>query len=243
MCRFQTVLCAIAAVACLVLFPAPSSADTIYDVTVNIAAPGEVLPAIDFYLFGATAGSNTVKITNFNFDGTPAVGVPYLGPGASGNVTTGVTLVDNGTLTPAEFTQGFVGGPPTTLMFKVDFVSPISFDPPFGDSFAFSMFTGYPADGSNPNTDGAVLIPTTDFTGANTLLNFTLAPGGTPNTVDPSGPYGSSPYAGGPADGIITVTARQETSVVPEPSCLLLLCGLAVSGTGLGVLRRRSRRA
>jgi hypothetical protein len=64
---------------------------------------------------GTNDGNNTASLSNFLFNGGAAVGSPTLNGGASGNLTSGVTLTDNSFFN--QFIQGFTAG--STLSFRL----------------------------------------------------------------------------------------------------------------------------
>jgi hypothetical protein len=122
-------------------FQAPvSSALTVYHVDVNTAAlMGDAAGpfSLDFQLndgSGTGDGNNTATISNFTFGGGGATGSASLLGGATGDLTSGVTLTDN---TPFnEFYQGFTAG--GTLGFDVS----LTLNPDAGltpDAFVFAI--------------------------------------------------------------------------------------------------------
>jgi hypothetical protein len=180
--------------------------------------------ALDFELVGSSG--NTVTISNLAFGvGSPGPGSAFLTGGASGDLSSTVTLTDS-TSFFSDFNQQFTPG--ATLTFTVD--TTLIAPPPGGtpDNFSMVMFSAYdPVNGYNPSTGtGGTPLPTTDPTGNNTFFNFNVnVPGQTTVSSYPS------------SSGDITITV----SSVPEPSSLVLAC-LGTVGSIAGIVWRRLRR-
>jgi hypothetical protein len=117
--------------------------------------------SLDFLLndaSGTLAGPNTVVISDFNFAGGSPTGAPTLFGGASGSLSSSVTLSDSANFSN-EFFQAFTPG--TALGFDV--VATTNSDGLFGDTFSIAIL-----DGSLAN------LPTTGF--GDTLLAAALRP-------------------------------------------------------------------
>jgi PEP-CTERM motif-containing protein len=165
-----------------IAFASPASATSIgIHVQVN-TAPLVGNPAGPFSLdFALTDGSgtlavpNTVTITNFGFSGGGPVGPTNLTGGASGSLSSAVTLTDS-TFFFSEFFQQFTPG--TTLSFDV--FATTNADPVSPDAFAFAIL-----DSSLAN------LPTTGLGDSLLLVNLTPAAAAsgirTGSTTSPAG--------------------------------------------------------
>jgi len=198
----------------LVLTSGRAEGDVTFDVSLDtsslVANPGEGPYALDFTLIGSQG--NAVTISDVQFGAGGLAGAPIVPTnGASGDLTSGVTLDDSASFFN-DFNQVFTPG--DLLTFRV--MATNQFDGVSApDNFSISILTG----------DG-LSFPTTD-TLASTLVDLDLT--GTPldslqifqADTSQSFPDGSPVFALGPP----TVTA------VPEPSTLaLMLIGLGAFG-------------
>ncbi|MHB8747257.1 MAG: NF038129 family PEP-CTERM protein [Gammaproteobacteria bacterium] len=186
--------------------------NALYDVTLNTSALiGH--PAAPFYLefqlndgVGTGDTNNTAVLSNFTFDSGNAVGTPTLTGGASGDLTTTVTLNDSTFFNEAyqEFNPG------NTLSFRVDLTT--SVDPgPQPDQFSFAIFDCTLSE-----------IPT--LSPANALLAADIN-GPTPVMHAYAGDASSAPKCGG---NPIYVPAAVVTSVPLPAAGLLFSAGLMV---------------
>lgn len=173
--------------------------------------------SLDFVLTdggGTGDGNTTITLSNFNFGGGSATGVPTLTGGASGSLSGPVVLSDNVFFT--EFTQGFAPG--STLSFDLTTSGGVDAGN-FPDGFAFSIL----------DSTGAA-ISTADPTGANALLALDF------NVADPPVQTFS---ATGAFAAVGTPTAdRMGAASVPEPGTW---AALAVGGLLLAGRRVRRR--
>jgi hypothetical protein len=208
----------------------PARADQVWTVSVNtsqMAADYTAPFGIDFELSNGGGNSNTVTLSNFTFGGGNAVPPPFLTPGASGDLTSAVSLTDTGGAFLVDFNQQFVPG--TTLTFTMD--STLIPPGPGGtpDNFSMVLFSSYdPINGYNPGTGlGGTLIPTTDSV-SGTFFNFDInGPGLTPVSVFSS------------ANGDITLTVTPQ-GVVPEPTSAITLFIGAIGVLAANRWRRNS---
>ncbi|MCX6632696.1 MAG: NF038129 family PEP-CTERM protein [Candidatus Solibacter sp.] len=204
----------------LLLAAAPAWAGVVYNVTLNTGA----LPAGSYSLLfqltdgsGTNDGNNIVTLSNFAYGGGGAVAGPQLWGGASGDLTSGVTLTDNDFFNA--IVQGFTRG--SQLSYTLDLTTNVdSGGPP--DLFAMSVLD------ANGNE-----IPTADSSGANTLLTITFdSPLGI--QTFPTDPNRATSTGAFITMGAPVLTPVTESSV-PEPSSWLLL------GTSLAWLIGRQR--
>ncbi len=212
--------------ALMAALPAASRADYVFDVTLDTtplqANAGGAPYAIDFTLtaIGGSPNTDTATITRIGLGtGGAATGSPGLTGGATGSLTSGVTLVDSAPLT--DFNQTFTPG--DILTFRV--VLTTAANAPAPDNFSFSILDS-----------SGFALPTTDPSSADTLLSTDIT-GPSPfiNT------YASDPgraFPGGEAGFLIgppVVTLQG----VPEPASATMLV-LGLSAATAWARRRRS---
>jgi hypothetical protein len=180
---------------------APAQAGVAYDVSLDTRA----LPAGNYSLFfqltdgsGTNDANNMVGLSDFAFGGGGAVLGPQLWGGVSGDLATGITLIDgdffNGIV------QGFTRG--AQLSYRLDLTTHTdSLGTP--DLFAMSVL--------DPNGHE---IPTADGSGANTLLTITLD---APLDIQtfPTDPTTAT------SNGDFIAMAAPVLTPVPEPSSLI----------------------
>ena len=204
----------------LALAPA-SKADLFYTVTINTASLINNTNApfsLDLDLVtGSGNVTNTVTLSNFVFTGGVAASSPnFTQGGQSGSVGSSVVLT-NSSLNN-EFAIGFTTFP-TQISFLVDETTNseiVGSGTPIPDQFAVYL---------DDNNTVSGFVPTTDPSGANTLVTSTIFSGMTISSV---AKYSST----APDAGVTVATA------VPEPgSAGLLLLG------AVGLVARRKRNA
>jgi hypothetical protein len=207
------------AVACLLILAAPAArADLSWTVSLDTSrlAAGYTGPfGLDFEMVGSNG--NTVTLSQFSFGagGSAGPGPASLTGGASGELSSSVTLNDN-TSFLSDFNEAFTPG--SVLSFDLQTTS---FSGAFPDSFSmviFSSYAGYsPTSGPVPN-----VVPTTDPTGSDTLL-----------TVNVNGPGSTTAIGYSSASGDIPAPeVNLAGSAVPEPPTdRIVVLVLAVAGT------------
>lgn len=207
------------AITLLAALSSPSHADLTFTATLNTTPLESDAAQGPFYVDltltgGSTLNTAQVTINGFTFGSGGSAG-SSINPtnGASGNINSTVTLVNSTEYN--DFYQSFTPG--SQLTFNVD-VATTSYDTPIPANFSFSILDGT----QNP-------IPTTDPTGADTLLNVDLnGPSPTFNL------YGSVPDSYG-----LSAPTVSTPSMVPEPATLVMVSlGLLMAGS---VARRRRR--
>ena len=218
------------------------NAGIVIDYSIATALQGH--PAAPFYVgfqffdTSGAPGNNSVTISNFNFGGGAAGAGPTLGLGASGNLTSSVSLFDIDPVAIGAGTRGFVQQftPGNNLSFTVNFNGSVN---PDLDAFTFQilennnggLFGGVPGvdlipiASSEPGFSDALLLVNLDSTVVPTIGSFGHDPG---LLVQPSiGPD----FNMGP--GTATLIA------VPEPSSLTVVA----LGAVCFAIRRRNRKA
>lgn len=149
---------------------------------------------------GTGDGNNTATLSNFLFSGGAAAGSSTLNGGATGNLTSGITLTDNGFFN--QFIQNF--SPGATLSFQLGLTTKLdSGGVPDEFSFAILDSSGFE-------------IPT--LSPANALLIIDLG-SNTPTVSTFRTDTSQRPSGGGPPIDI----AAPLVSNVPEPNSLALL--------------------
>ncbi|HWZ97696.1 MAG TPA: NF038129 family PEP-CTERM protein [Candidatus Dormibacteraeota bacterium] len=195
------------AAALFALVQQPAFADTVTNVTVNTSGLGAT-PGSEIYFIltdgsGTGDANNTATLTNFALGGGIAGAVDTLNSsgGITGNLTSGVTLVDNSFL--SAFGQLFTAG--NTLSFSLDLTSNVDAG---STPDQFSMLILDPSGNPLPNSDplgfGNLLVINIDSANP-TILNYA------PGLVT----FGSAPPPPPPPPPPPVTT--------PEPSTLLLL--------------------
>ncbi len=177
--------------------------------------------ALNFQLNNGTeAGNNTATLTDFDFGaGGGLSGAPATTGGATGDLTTGVTITDTDFIN--SFTQAF--DPGDSLSFQLSLTT--NADTIFPDQFSFAVF----------HTDsvlGLIEIPTLSF--SNAFLTVDIDAGAL--TIETSGSDPTLP----PFIALDAPTV--EALAVPEPATLLLLAGAIAGGTLVRSARKMDRR-
>lgn len=203
--------------------PRACQADITFQVTVDttplIGHPAAPF-AVNFQLIDGNAASNTATISGFAFGGGSPSGVPILTGGASGDLSSVVTLMDSAFLN--DFVQDF--NPGTVLSFIVHLTTNVAGLIP--DSFSFALLDG-----------NGFEIPTTSPIGGFVNVDITG-----PNSTIQS--YGSDPTipvgTGDPVD-IPAPEIAFTSTVVPEPSSALVFLMTLVLLPVVRVFAVRSR--
>jgi hypothetical protein len=203
--------------------PAAARAAVILDVALDTSAltsvPGS--PSAPFAVFfqftdgsGLNDGNNTATLSDFTFDGgSPMPGTTVFG-NATGDLTTGVVMMDDSFFT--SFSQGFTPG--GMLSFRLTLTTNVDAGGT-PDTFAFGLLDG-----------AGIPIPTLDPNLADTLLMIVI------DSADPS----IATYATDPERTAIAlaaaVTSVTGATPIPEPGTL----GLVGFALALWRAKRRS---
>jgi hypothetical protein len=193
----------------------PARADFFYHVQMNTSAlighPAGPF-SLDFQLIdGDGVANNTVTLTNFAFGSGSPSGAPTLTGGASGDLSSQVSLTDTGVLN--EFTQGFTPG--NTLSFDLSATGHFAGGTP--DAFSFAIL-----DKSSSE------LPTLSSSGAFVQMDFG---GGAPTVQTFASDPNTAPAGGGNPVSIAAPTV-QLASAAPEPSTIGLLACAALPLVG-----------
>ena len=171
---------------------------------------------------GIGDANNTAVLSNFMFGGGSASGSPSLTGGASGNLSSTITLTDSSFFN--QFIQGFTPG--NTLSFQLSLTTNVdSGGTPDQFSFAVLDHTGTEI----PTLAGSFfdVFVQIDIDSANPLVHTFAS-----DTA-------RSPAGGG---GSINIAAPQVTTAVPEPGTLVLLASGLAAGLGFWKSRRITQR-
>jgi len=166
---------------------------------------------------GTGDADNTVLLSNFNFYGGSASGSPLLFGGASGDVTSGISITNSDPFFNAAI-QNFVPG--SSLVFDATFTN--NNDSPFPDVFLMSIL--------DPNGNG---IPTLD-TANDSFITVTL--NGTTTTINGVTVPPTMTFA---ADTTQTSYDIPAPTVTPEPSSFVLLASACLLLGFFGIYRKQ----
>jgi len=168
---------------------------------------------------GTGDANNTVTLSHFEFYGGSVSGATTLYGGASGNLSSGLTLTDSNSFFNAAI-GGFVAG--SALTFNATFTNNADVGP-FEDMFMMSIL--------DPSGNGIPTLDSTNDTFLTVTLNGTLQPAlGNGPPAPPLEVWGADPSQ--------TTYDLGAPQVVPEPASLVLLGSGLI---GLGLKRRRQR--
>jgi len=152
---------------------------------------------------GTSDGNNTVTVSGFNFGAGAASGTAIVSGGASGDLSSTVTLIDNSFFN--ELTQGFTPG--ATLSFTLSMTTNV--DPGVPDEFSFAIFdnSGFEIPTLGPGdaflvSDISSANPAAQLFASDTSRN---AAAGVP--IDLSAPAVQAPAAGVPEPSMLTIVA------------------------------------
>jgi len=171
---------------------------------------------------GTSDGNNTAFLSNFFFSGGDATGVPVQSGGSSGDLTSGITMMDSGVYN--DFRQSF--SPGSTLQFQVSLTTTVDAGaPPDQLMFALVDNTGSRIPTQGPN---------------NIFLEFILD-GSPPSIVSYASDSSTPPVGGGDP---IAIDAPQVSTApsVPEPDTFALMASALCAGCLAGS-RVRNRTA
>lgn len=201
----------------------------IFDVDINTSGLSTVSAAAPFYLdFAMTYGNSSLAassatLSNFTFTGGTALGSAGLSGGASGSLTSSVSLAASSTNTSSEFYQQFSAGV-TDIQFQVSITEP---GPnPQGTP---SQFTASILDSSLG--DPAQIYTTAPDSASLVMLTLNAA-----NTASSVNYYTSVSTADG-------VTSLGEVTAVPEPATTAAILGCIGLGLVAGARRWAKKRA
>jgi hypothetical protein len=214
------ILAAAAVALAIALGASPAQATTItFEVNTTSLVGHPAGPfSLDFQLndgSGTGDANNTATLTGFDLGGGTAGGVTTLG-GASGDISTGVSIVDSGFIN--DFTQVFTAG--SYLRFTLSFTTFLDGEVPDLFTFAILAASGFP-------------IPTTEpgDPGFDTFISINL------DSRDPAVLVYSSDTTRDPTLDVSIRTVTEDQTAVPEPSSLAILGAATIA-----LARRRRRR-
>jgi hypothetical protein len=217
--------------AVLIVIPRAGYASLIeIDFSINTAPLASSLAgpfSVDFqFVDGSGIGdaNNTVTIGDIGFGGGSALGAPALTGGATGSLSSGVSMVDNNFFN--EFTQEFVPG--TLLSFQATSTTNVDAGG-VPDEFSFAILD---STGVEIPTEGLV------STGSDVFLNLNIDSPTTPSIASFASDPARAPAAGGgPIDtGPPDVTVTAVGTGTPEPATVFL------SGVALALITLRKAR-
>lgn len=188
----------------VLLLAAPAWANIAFHVSVDtngLVGSSSAPFTIDFQLNdGGVPNNNSASIAAITFGGGAATGAPTLSGGATGSLTTGVSLADSSPFN--EFDQTFTPG--STLGFDVNLTTNVDAGPT-PDQFSFAILDKNQAE-----------LGTTDPSSANTIVTVNL------DSANPTiQHYASNP----PTFGAVTITPIPEPATVS----LMVMSGLVLA--------------
>jgi len=210
-----------------VMAPRACQANIMFQVHVNttplVGHPAAPF-AINFQLndgSGTNDANNTATISGFNFGGGGPSGAPILTGGASGDLSTSVTLTDSTFFN--DFVQDFVPG--SSLTFNVDLTTNADAGP-IPDLFSFTLLDG-----------SGFELPNTSPIGGFVIVNIT----GPDPTVQSYSNDSTIPVPPGePLDIPAPTITLASTTPVPEPTAWLLWTALSVALLFFGIRKRNT---